>query len=143
MNKNGSFIDVMQGLEVNLPRLSDIRFYPPFEEKYRGIEGKLKLKGRAATLPEYIYFEYHFNKRSVNSLADEFEVSGTNLIYLMGRLGIPRRSLEEAMSGENNPMYGKKGPDHPWFGQKHTKKSLKIMDQKLRAYWEREANNTC
>lgn len=42
------------------------------------------------------------------------------------------------MSGENNPMYGKKGKDAPWYGRKHTPEELEKMREGRRRYEERK-----
>lgn len=42
------------------------------------------------------------------------------------------RKQSERVSGEKNPMYGKKGEDHPAYGRKHTKEAKQRMSEALK-----------
>lgn len=49
---------------------------------------------------------------------------------------IRKRAL--ANSGENNPMFGKKGKDHPAFGRKHNPETIEKMKLSNKLMWERK-----
>ena len=40
-----------------------------------------------------------------------------------------KKTLSEKLSGENNPMYGKLGKDHPSYGYRHTEESKRKMSE--------------
>jgi hypothetical protein len=55
---------------------------------------------------------------------------GKTGIYSEETLQKMKKTLSEKMSGENNPMYGKMGEQHPAYGYKHTKESLKMFSDR-------------
>ena len=40
-----------------------------------------------------------------------------------------KRKISKAMSGENNPFYGRKGKDNPFYGKKHSEEARKKMSK--------------
>jgi hypothetical protein len=68
--------------------------------------------------------EYVDRQRSAAEIAAEIGVTPENIIFYLRRFGIPRRNTSETravkrwgMSGESNPMYGKRGTEVPsWKG---------------------------
>lgn len=43
----------------------------------------------------------------------------------------------ELKKGENNPMYGKVGPDHPTFGRKDSEEMRKKKSESAKKAWEK------
>jgi len=68
--------------------------------------------------------EYTEGFRSAADIAEEMECTENNILYWLRKHGIPRRSVSEVRSrkhwgssGEDNPMFGVSGSDHPgWKG---------------------------
>lgn len=73
---------------------------------------------------EWLFAEYIINKRSASDIASEVGVLAPAVYHWLRKHKIPRRSVSEARevkhwgsSGENNPMFGKRGVDTPnWSG---------------------------
>lgn len=75
---------------------------------------------------EKAWLEHHYLelKESAGDIAREFGVKDAAIFFWLRRHEIPRRSISEARaikrwgaSGEDNPMFGKRGPDVPsWRG---------------------------
>lgn len=73
---------------------------------------------------EWLFNEYRLRGRSASEIADDFGVTESAILYWMNKLSIPTRTVSEARqikhwgaSGEDNPMYGVRGEDHPgWKG---------------------------
>jgi len=65
---------------------------------------------------EWLRSEYVDNQRSTGEIAEQFGVTEANIIHFLKLYGIERRTMSEAravkhwgLSGEENPMFGKKG----------------------------------
>jgi transposase-like protein len=73
---------------------------------------------------EWLRREYIEKQRSAGEIAEQFGVTDGNVLFFLRRFKIERRDISEARSvkhwgasGEDNPMYGKRGEDVPnWKG---------------------------
>jgi hypothetical protein len=89
------------------------------------------LAGHTSTKPDAPYIEYEWlyrayviYQRSAHDIAQGFGVTEANIVYFLGKLNIPRRSITEARkikhwssAGEANGMFGKRGEEVPsWKG---------------------------
>jgi hypothetical protein len=54
---------------------------------------------------------------------------GKTGVYTPETLNRMKKSLSLSFSGENNPMYGKYGKDHPAYGYEHSKETKNFLSQ--------------
>lgn len=73
---------------------------------------------------EWLRKEYMEKKRSASDIAQQFNCTENNILYFLNKHGIETRDMKEirknrhwGLSGEDNPMFGKTGENHPnWRG---------------------------
>lgn len=70
----------------------------------------------------WLYQQYWEEGASLPSIRRLIGCGLSIVLHSFKKFNIPRRSLSDALKGERNPMYGRKGENHPLFGvQKHQK----------------------
>lgn len=83
-----------------------------------------------------------------NQMTDE-EKSEWDALYRLGNRNSTKRNksdeeyqdfVKENFSGENNPMHGVKGPDHPRYGKKHTDETKALISEKMTGKMSGENN---
>lgn len=80
--------------------------------------------GKPYQNPGWLWTHYFFMGRSTPEIAEEFGVCHQTINHFLRKAGIPRRTVSEARAikhwgncGEDNSMFGKRGPLHPnWKG---------------------------
>ena len=73
---------------------------------------------------DWLYAEYVTKRHSAKEIATRFGVTENAILYWLKKHSIPTRSMQEiraqkywGLSGERNPMYGKRGAEVPnWKG---------------------------
>lgn len=94
---------------------------------------------------------YWNDGKSALCLARKFNCCDTTIFRWMKKYKIPRRSLSEArklallggeakrksreMTGQKNPMWGKKGGLHPRYGKRHTERAKEKMRKSALINW--------
>ena len=103
---------------------------------------------------DYLLQEYVTNEKSCSTIAEENGISIPAVYHWLRKHGIPRRNMSEARSikywgsaGENNPMYGKHGADHPmWKGGLTPERQALYASLEwakvVKSVWKRD-NGTC
>lgn len=71
---------------------------------------------------DWLEVEYLQKGRSTGDIAAQFDVTDAAIFFWLKRHNIPRRTITEARKlkrwgsmGDKNPMYGRRGPDHPGY----------------------------
>lgn len=104
--------------------------------------------------PEWLRAEYVDKKRSAGEIANQFDVEDENILYFLKKFGIKRRNASEVrkvkrwgLSGDQNPMFGKRGKEVPsWKGgltpERQAFYSSIEWAKAVKVVWQRD-NATC
>lgn len=82
----------------------------------------IEATGKPHQTEEWLRREYAENQRSAANIAQECGVTENNVFFFLKKFGIPRRDMTTirgmkhwGAEGEDNPMYGKRGPENPHY----------------------------